>query len=503
METENTTPNENKRGGNSQREENSLRDWFTTLGSGLTLKCKLYRDEPKVTRQGKRCNGWLRDYNEPLEESHIKDEFGGGRYRLQAFRLNEKGNWVYYRQITIEIGGDAKMPQEATEETLEGNPVIQRAALSDSPSEEPSIVRQALAMTAELTREERQRARELEREARDRGGVDTALLAQLTKPLEIQLETLREELREARRQANVAQERTMEAATRKTEPGPTDRILEKMIEGDSARIQAIRVQHDSELRQLRESYEAGAKRLQDHYIEETRAKDRVHDREVDNLREAHKLQLESLKESQAARVDGLQGQIKRLESELDGARKELSELRAKKEVPIEEQLLRIAQLKEAMEAFGGAKDDEQPGVVGQILERIAPILEGVGQRIGNAPSTVEMPPAQPQGSTPAPGGQSRRPKPPQAAPKLPGPPIDLEDIKAAVAFAENAAKAETDPAQFAVSARSMLPGSVITFIREHGVDALLEIAKLDDASYLQTQVGRVWIRTVAKLLIEG
>ena len=60
----------------------------------------------------------------------------------------------------------------------------------------------------------------------------------------------------------------------------------------------------------------------------------------------------------------------------------------------------------------------------------------------------------------------------------------------------------TPPEQFAESARTMVPLEIRTALRERGVDHFLEVAKPEESSPLLTQVGRNFLRKVAKALAE-
>lgn len=476
----------------AKQEERDLRDWFTSLGTAGGIRVKVHREAPKSWRANGRTynvGGLLGEFKEQFDDNDLGEKWGGGKFRLQAFRLNEKGNWVYYTQRTVEIAGDPKVTGELFDETPDGTPTPAPAPVPVS--DDPSLVRKALDMTERLANEERDERRRIEAESRTSRQPDLAFFESIIAPLRLMITQLQEELREARRQ-------TTDVLTKKPDTSPTDRILEKMIDGDSARIQAIRTQHDSELRQLRESQEAAQKRLQDHYMEEARAKDRANERAIDSLRESHKIQIDSLKESHAARVDGLQSQIKRLESELDAARKEIAELRTKKEVPMEEQLTRLAALKEALEAFSGG-GEESGGMIERIAAAAGPILEGVGARLagGGAPQQQGIPQMLPPGAPEA----AAQPQAPQTPPRKPRVlPFAIEDVKRAVAFCESAARSETDPMTFAASARSMVPGNILDYIRTKGVDSFLKLVPLEDGSILMTASGRQWIRAVGRAL---
>jgi len=83
--------------------------------------------------------------------------------------------------------------------------------------------------------------------------------------------------------------------------------------------------------------------------------------------------------------------------------------------------------------------------------------------------------------------------------------LPMDMVQAAVQYLENAFRANADnPDVVAQSLRSqaLVPESVVKFLREHGVDVLMDrVARLDSSSPLSTQAGRNWIRKVVKGLL--
>jgi hypothetical protein len=89
----------------------------------------------------------------------------------------------------------------------------------------------------------------------------------------------------------------------------------------------------------------------------------------------------------------------------------------------------------------------------------------------------------------------------QAAANLP-----RDQVQMAVTYLENAFRGGQEAPTVAQSLRSqgLVPGDIFQFIREQGVDPLLDkVARLESSSPLATQKGRNWVRNVAKSLVEG
>ena len=78
------------------------------------------------------------------------------------------------------------------------------------------------------------------------------------------------------------------------------------------------------------------------------------------------------------------------------------------------------------------------------------------------------------------------------------------EVKVAITYMENAFTAGTSPTDFAMSAKSMIPGSILKYMESVGIDKFLnEVANLEQGSPLRNQAGRTFIREVAKFLLEG
>ncbi|MCJ7795426.1 MAG: hypothetical protein MUQ56_01425, partial [Thermoleophilia bacterium] len=88
----------------------------------------------------------------------------------------------------------------------------------------------------------------------------------------------------------------------------------------------------------------------------------------------------------------------------------------------------------------------------------------------------------------------------------PGAPIvlDPKDVQMALGFIEQAYKNGQPPEVLAASARNLVPASILSYLKSEGVDHFLnKMAKIQDGSPLATVDGRMYVRKMAKFLIDG
>jgi hypothetical protein len=240
-----------------------------------------------------------------------------------------------------------------------------------------------------------------------------------------------------------------------------------------------------------------------------------------------------------------QREIGRIERELSESKKEVGELRAKKDkTPFE-----IVKEVEAMRDLFSAGDDEKEKTSG--IERMfgkaieSPLVQGIAERVMSnfgpeagaaAAEQQQMPPVNKpfrgaDGGIYINNGQAivpfrgRKKKRSEAAPPVTGadgapatpeeqaeaeaeaavadiPNIDPGAIATVVSFMEGAFSRGTEPEVMAESIKTQVPGDVLSYIGAHGVDAFLDqVASLPKTSPLAQQAGRNWVRKLAKALL--
>ena len=261
--------------------------------------------------------------------------------------------------------------------------------------------------------------------------------------------------------------------------------------------------------------------------------------------------METLKMSYDSRIEGYKKDIERLERDIGNKETELVVLRAKKDKTIIEQASEFAQIKEAITTISGGGDDGEDNrtiwekLANQVIENPEAIGQMVGMATGQGSPAAQPNPPQQQQQLAAPQQPQQQPAPlgvddiPMWHPfraedgevyvKVPpdgsivthkqamamaqsaeaqqdqaaGKP-DPSDVKMAINFMESAFTAGTTSKDFASSAKSMIPQNILKYIESVGVDTFLnEVAVLEQGSPLRNQAGRLYMKEVAKFLLEG
>ena len=489
----------------------ALKEWMEGLSPNGGVKVRVTRTSPKIWK-GLNVGGSLMTYDHYIDEDWIREHHGGGNFMLEVKKPRVNGTgWVIAGSRAIAIAGDprtddvfrdAGAPAAAPGATA-GSDVLVKAAFG-------SMERQL------------ERAQERAQQPAPQG-TDMAMMQMLLAPLQAQIAQMNAALREKDQQLAAMQ-------LQQSKPPEVDPIKDKMfsalIDGDSARVVSMRTQHESEIRQLRQSMVDAEARLRDAFERDRQAATMAHEREMNTLRSSYDMKVASLDTLNGTVKTLLEGEIRRLETALSEARTELVALRAKKDKTIIEQATEFAQIKEAIGEITG-EDKGEKSTMEKIMEVAGnlPAVQGLIGKLGD-PSPAPQPQVQVQLPRPQlhtgpdgnlyrqlPNGQMvmvrRRPQAPQPAQQqTPGQPnvpeIPPATVKIAVDFLETAFRNGQDPAEVATSVRSMIPPDVLTAIRELGIDGFLtNVAKLDGTSALSGQAGRNWTRKLGKSLLEG
>jgi len=486
--------------------EENLLDYLRSLASETPIRVTVIREMPRVWR-GQNIEGTLDSYEDPISEDEIRELWGGGKYKLVIYTPSAKGSWQYATARKVKIAGDPK--------------VSGLINTSNNNEETPSVVRDAMRMSQAMIDRAQQRADRAEESSMRRPeGPDAAT------------RLLMQEFAEVRREMAAKDERIFQLMSTKPSNSSADMLLGKMVDGESARMQSLRQQVESELRMKNDMHRAEVDRLHARYEDGAKRQEDQHKREIDNLIRAHDNQMTVMKSSYDGQVAGYTREIAHLDRQLTAAQKEVAELRAKKDKSPVETLTELAAMKEAMESFSGKSDDEGGSTVERIIGSVmgSPLLEGIATRVaGGAPA--QNPAQEPETET------SEEPELPLNRPvqlpdgriimrkadgsivqirKKEAPPaptggavkVSDKEIEVAVQFMENALLSDTDPVAFARTARNLLPslasGPLGQLLKVQGVDAFLErVAVLKPGSTLLQQHGKNWTRKVAVAVIES
>jgi hypothetical protein len=521
-------------------EERSLKDWLDGLGQVGAFKVQLRREQPKHVRANGRdikTEGFLETYDHSIDEEFIQREHGGGTYAIRVTRRGPNGSFKYENGLhrTITIAGDPSL-----ERLPSSTP---QAAQAAPPAEGLGFVKETFGvLTKEIDRlhERSERSQPVVPK-----GIDPAL--------QVVLEQMRRDAdRRDKELAEVRAELTRAHNTKPAEDPIKDKILGSLIDGESGRIAALRLTHDSELRQIKDSA-----------VEEQRRRDDRHDRDIASLRQGHEREIATMKagyereiaalrqthevttatttQSNNLQLKVLENDNKRMERELDTLRSDLKDLRGRKDKTIVETAKELEAVKDALGLDGGDKTNFD-----KLLEVVSSpaAAEFVGRIVGTgkegpAPGAAQAAAAQaPTGPnrvlvqaqdgnkywhiTDGKGGARLVPakKKPKvipatvnpdgtvATPEIVLPEVDPNQVAMVVSYLERAFTAHQEPEVVAQSGRTAVPEEILTWIRTHdteqasGVDLFMsKVAKLPGTSPLLSQAGKNWLRKVGKALV--
>jgi len=484
-------------------EDRNLKEWLEEIAPGGALRVKVTRTSPKMWK-GLNVGGSLATYDQQIDEDWIREHHGGGDFYLivQKPKVNGAG-WQYAGGRVIRIAGDPR-----TDDVFRDKSDQQPAAATANPA--GGIVDRVVGSL------ERQLEREQQRQQQVPHGPDTETMRMMMGPMQRQVDQMSAMLREKDAQL-------MDAQRVKPEPRDEfrDKMLDKLLDGDSARITALRTQYESELRQVKQSGMDNESRLRDSFERDKQGISMSHDRELNALRSAYDMRVSAQESSHNTGRTLMDGEIRRLQADLTEAKSELAALRLKKDKTILEQASEFAAIKEAIGEISGDDGKEKSGweKVMEVAGNL-PIVQQQLSKLGNSePPPAPPPPAQqqkprlltgPDGNLyrQLPDGQvqlvRRRAQVAQQGAEAPLPDIPATTIKIAVDFLETAFRGGQEPDQVATSVRSMIPAEILAVIRSRGVDGfLVDIAKIEGSSPLAGQAGRNWARKVGKSLLEG
>jgi hypothetical protein len=563
----------NTKAAKSMREQDDmdLREIIESFGADKAFELKVIRRKPKQ-HKGVDIDGHLDTFDEWVTEEELQQMFGGGTYTLKVYRPNAKGSMVYFKSATVKLPGPPKgkgidSDDDDDDDDHRGGPHYFQSPAS---YDDPGVVSQAIGTLKDV----------IEHERNSKGsGMDPALLALLTGPLNTQLEQTQRALELMQGRMEDKDQRILELVTKQPEKPDTsasDRLMDKMFDSNNSRMEGMRAMHESEIRMMRENHRDDIKRIEDRYERQMHAMQEAHKREIDNLQRSTDMMTNASQIGYEGRLETHKMESERLRADLAEARAEVAALRAKKEKSMLEQAQELALFNEKMSSLGfgglGRDEEDEPHwaekLLGGIIEN-PEVISTVAQGISGAQQQY-APPAPPPGAV-QPSQQPQQPQQAQpGAPQLPpqsqeeAPHMAVEDIEIgqpfrgadgevyvkvppdgeivtysqalamarkeeaeareaaaaaaaeearkptkqqvsmAVVFAENAYKNNVAPETFARTARNSVPGDLLDYIGEVGVDSFLnEVADLEPSSPLRTQAGRNYMREVAGFLLNS
>lgn len=525
--------------------DQDVRSWLQGIAGDSAIKITIYRKLPTSYKGHDGLEGTLETVFELVDEEYIKERHGGGQYKLTVFH-NPKGVWKYLTSRSCKIAGPPKLELLYDVEEESGNKG--NGQIHDSGSA------RVLDTMERITQQAHARADRAAEEGTS-GGFDLSAIQVLLDPIQRQLE--------AQQTANAdLRDKLMEAMTQKPDTTVQDGLIGRMWDGESGRLETVRTNHDTELRTLRKSNDDQLERAEDRHRDAIKSCETAHEREIKAFERSNDAQSKALEVAHESRIDGLKAENKRLDRELVELKKEVGELRAKKDMSIADKAEELMTVKNALKIVSGDDGEEKEKWYERVIGAVTDNPEALGRIFGKvagetpdkdapAPPQQEAPdeaeddegaaesdastgeggPSMPRVGQPfkMPDGRiyvrqadnsivpwkkpaeaestestesTESAPPPQNKPAIKKP--DESEVIIAITFMEGAIRNNTAPAIFAASARNLIPPSILTYMREVGVDRFLnEVAHLDPSSPLATENGRKFARRVGKFLLEG
>jgi hypothetical protein len=496
-------------------ENATLAEIIKGLGEKGSFTIAVKRVEPEFaldpdTRKQVRVNGHLKTYDEVIEDvdEFLLQRHGGGKYELTFKKRNEVGRLVFVTSRRVEIAGDPRT------DDIPRNIQTPTQQAPQPQGEAPSLVNKTFdILTGELAAARQKQSMPTEVKADPMADRMMGMLQRQLDNANQQLETFRKEIGEIR-------------GAKPPEDPFRERLLDTLMKDDSSRLQAVRMQYESEIRSLKENHLAEERRLRDQadrdksdlrmsFEREIATLRQVHQSEIASLRQSHEIQMSAAKTAYDTNVKLLESDSRKLERDNAELRVEVKELRAKKEVGLPEMIKQVEAVKDMV---GG---DEDKGVVGHIMEALPGAIEMVSQRL-QPKAAAEQPKVDTKkqivqddkgnrylldaSGKLVPVKKKTQQQKVAAAPPDPEtglPPLDPAVVKQIIEYLERAFANNTEPEVFAQSSRSMVPEEILTAISQlGGVDPFLaKVAKLPSTSPLASQAGKNWVRKVGKALV--
>ena len=504
----------------------AVREWLESLSAQATIRIAVRRMSPKTFRDpqtGREVNvgGHLKNYEAPITEEDIQREHGGGTFQLEVKTKNRRGQFMYFNARTVEVAGDPKIDDANLPRAFQppSHPIVQ-------PSGPDQGTQQLMGKMFDHLANQANNAQRIDREPRGAAGQDIAnAVSVATAPLQAAIQMMSEQL--AQKDAEM---RIIRQEATKGDPYK-DQLLNNLLQSDNARIAAIRTQHESEIRMLKEAQIANEQRLRDQHDRDMQRLEQMFMRERETLKTSGEIARGALETTQKTTQIVLEAENKRLDKENTELRAELGVLRNKKDPSLKDKLAEMRELKDLVN--DGEDDEEEKGTIEKIIEAAGglPIVSALAHRLENggagaaqaaaaaqaANQQVQMQPARPRklvrnkhtGAVLAPQSDGSLKPVNRVVASDPGdpqavqvPPVDPAVVKQAVDYMSNAYSSGQKPEEFADSVRPMIPASILAAMRALGIDGFMaKVASLDGTSPLATQGGRNWRRRVANRLL--
>jgi len=499
----------------------AVREWLDGLSAQTAIRIEVRRQSPKMFRDPQtgrevQVGGHLKNYDQVISEEDVQQAHGGGTFQIIVKIRNKRGQWSYFNARTIEIAGDPKLDDVPRAFTPPSQP-------QQTPGPDP-MTQNLMGKAFDFMADAANRANNRPPMQQGAAGADiTRAVEAAIAPLQATIQMLTQQLAQKDQEMRLIREQAAKGDPYK------DTLLDKLMDTDNARLQAVRIQYDSEIRMLKEQAIQNENRLRDQHQRDLDRLERAHERELASAKSSAEVERRALEGSQGTTKMVLDAEVRRLEKENTELKSELSTLRNKKDPTLAEKIREMKDLKELVN--DDDEDEEEKGTLEKVLEAAGglPIMSALAARIegGGAGAQqaaaaaqqaqqIQMQPAKPRklvrnratGAVMAPQADGSLKPVQRVVPSPDGnsqvqiPPVDPAMVKQAIDYMTSAFTSGTKPEDFADSARPMVPQSVLGAIRALGIDEFMsKVAQLDGTSPLATQSGRNWRRRVANRLL--
>lgn len=492
--------------------EMETKAWLDAIVGETAIKVSLIRKEPKFhrdpeTQQDVKVDGNLETFDRTIDEDEIQRRHGGGTFQLVVKTRNSKGQWTYFGAKTVEIAGEPSLRNIPRTPKPEKEPTI---VMPQKDPTEGKIVEKMFGYMMDENRASRSQPPVVQQT-----GLTAETVNAMIKPLEIQISSLTKQLADKDAELRHVRENAGKDPFR-------DKMLDTLMDGDSARVTALRANYDSELRQLKENHRADLERERDRHQRDMERSEKAHERELAAIKASHDQSI-ALSKSEATNIKFvLERENKSYEKTIERLETELSTLRAKKEQSIKEKVDELQAIKELVGDGDGEEQSKLEQVIGALgnlpaVQRMAAKAMGEGEPQQAAPVQQQAAAPKPrivrdkntgQVSMLTPDGKqmplAKRPVHVTVASgqQVEIPSLDPAQVAQAVTYMENAYQAGTDPETFASGARPYVPAPVMGAIRTLGITEFLsKVGKIPGTSSLATMRGRQWAKKVAAALL--
>lgn len=511
-----------------EEEDQDAATWLRSLSTEPAIRVAVMRREPEFVIDPKTGNrvqtrGNLRTYESTISPEEIAVKHGGGVYKITVTKRDDKGRYMYFGNKTIEVAGE---------------PRIDDLPRNTAPTKEAPVTIQSTPDNAVTLKMMDMLGTRMNQPA--------PTPPDMTGQITLMMEPMRAQIALMQRQLELKDKQLEDV--RNGPPGEAtfqQKMMDKLLDGDTARLESVRLKFQSELDQAHKHGIENERRLREQFDRDKEQIYRAHEREIKTLTDAATSQRTSLTDLAASQKSALEnvasvqklvleGENKRLMAQVAELKADVKELQVKKDKSIKDMLGEVKDLKELLD--DGDDDEKKSGIQG-VIEGIAssPMVGNLMQRLG-APAD---PAAAQAATTAAQQAQQQRARPriirdkrtgqtydaatqrpvtrKQAAlpPQQPGqeqavpppqpkaiPYIAPETVKMAIDFMLGAYQNGTDPVMFAQTWGAVVPKEVLTCLRELGIDEFLaRVAQLDGGSPLRTQGGRNWARRATDALL--